>query len=107
MAGLMVNAAFAFDCSNPNINDHAVVAVYDEATDTLTFTKSNWGVISEEKFKLNGAFVKIILVSGESFNIFVINVQPDGVLPDGALNSGPGSDLCDGKGIDDVDACLS
>lgn len=30
-----------------------------------------------------------------------------GLLPDGARNSGPGNDGCDGKGIDDLDVCLA
>jgi len=104
LAVLMVNVAFAFDCNNPNIDDHAVVGTYDIATDTFTPNKSNWG--SLEDFKFNGAFVKLVFPWGDSYNVFVINVQPDGVLPAGALNSGPGDNLCDGKGIDDLDACL-
>lgn len=28
-------------------------------------------------------------------------------LPDGARNSGPGDDMCDGIGIDDAEACLA
>jgi hypothetical protein len=98
VAGLMVNAALAFDCNNPNINDNAVIGKFDVATETFTPYKSNWGSFDQ----FHGAWVKIVFPWGDSYNIFVQKL-----LPDGARNSGPGNDGCDGKGIDDLDVCLA
>lgn len=97
LAAMLTNVALAFECTNPNINDKAVVGVFDAATETFTPSKPNWGGFE----KVHGAWVKIVFPTGQSFNIFV-----HGVLPDGALDSGPGEDGCDGKGIDDIEACL-
>jgi len=99
-AALMSNVALAFDCNNPNLNDHALVGEFDIATETFTPYKANWG--SFETFKFHGAWVKLIFPWGQSFNVWV-----HGVLPDGALDSGPGENGCDGKGIDDIEACLA
>jgi hypothetical protein len=100
VAALLSNVALAFECTNPNMNDNAVIGVFDAATGTFTPNKPNWG--SFETFKFHGAWVKIVFPWGQSFNIFV-----HGVLPDGALDSGPGENGCDGKGIDDIEACLA
>lgn len=98
VAALVTNVALAFECTNPNVNDHAVVGIFDAATGTFTPTKPNWGSFE----KVHGAWVKIVFPWGQSFNIFV-----HGVLPDGALDSGPGENGCDGVGIDDVEVCLA
>ena len=98
MAALMTNVALAFECTNPNINDNAVVGTFDADTGVFTPNKPNWGGFE----KVHGAWVKIVFPWGQSFNIFV-----HGVLPDGALDSGPGENGCDGKGIDDIEACLA
>lgn len=102
VGGMVTNAAYAFHCSNPNINDNALVGVFDIASGTFTPTKSNWGSFDEESAQFNGAWVKLVFPWGDSFNVFV-----KGVLPDGAMNAGPGDNLCDGRGIDDLDACLA
>jgi len=99
-AALMANVALAFECTNPNLNDKALIGEFDIATETFTPYKANWG--SLEAFKFHGAWVKLIFPWGQSFNVFV-----HGVLPDGALDSGPGENGCDGKGIDDIEACLA
>jgi hypothetical protein len=98
VGGLVSNIALAFECNNPNLNDHAIVAIFDVATGTSTPTKPNPG--SEDH--VHGAWVKVVLPWGDSYNIFVQKT-----LPDGALNAGPGEDPCDGKGIDDLDGCLA
>ena len=95
----MSNVAFAFHCSNPNLNDNALIGEVDIATQTFTPYKENWG--SMETYKFHGVWVKLIFPWGQYFNVFV-----KGVLPDGAMNAGPGEVLCDGKGIVDPDACL-
>ncbi|MFN2195731.1 MAG: hypothetical protein ACK2UW_06365 [Anaerolineales bacterium] len=98
LAGLVTNAALAFDCNNPNIDDNAVVGVFDVATETFTPNKSNWGTFDS----VHGAWIKLVFPWGDSYNIFVKSL-----LPDGARNAGPGDDGCDGKGIDDLDVCLA
>jgi hypothetical protein len=50
----------------------------------------------------HGIWFKLVVPGVTSFNVFV-----RGVLPDGAMNAGPGDNLCDGKGIDDIDACFA
>ena len=97
LSGVLANVALAFDCNNPNINDNAVVGVFDIATETFTPNKANWGSFD----KVHGAWVKLLFPWGDSYNVFVHRL-----LPDGALNAGPGDNLCDGIGIDDLDACL-
>ena len=98
MAVLFTSVALAFDCNNPNVNDNAVVGVFDVASETFTPNKANWGSFD----KIHGAWVKLVLPGDLSYNIFVKSL-----LPDGARNSGPGDNGCDGKGIDDLDACLA
>jgi len=100
MGGLVSNVALAFQCTNPNLNDHAVVAIFDVATGTSTPTKPN--AASEDFVHIHGAWVKVVLPWGDSFNVFVQKT-----LPDGALDAGPGENPCDGKGIDDLDGCLA
>jgi hypothetical protein len=104
VAGLMANTALAFDCNNPNLNGKAVLGTFDIATETFTPAKANFGTIDElgNFVKLHGAWIKLVFPWGDSYNIFV-----HGLLPDGARNAGPGNDGCDGKGIDDLDACLA
>lgn len=97
LSGALANVALAFDCNNPNINDNAVIGVFDIATETFTPTKANWGTFDQ----FHGAWVKLVFPWGDSYNVFVQKL-----LPDGARNAGPGDNLCDGKGIDDLDACL-
>ncbi len=97
LAALVTSAALAFDCNNPNIDDHAVVGTFNVQTDTFTPNKANWGTFD----KVHGAWVKLVLDDDLSFNIFV-----KALLPDGARDSGPGENGCDGKGIDDMDVCL-
>ncbi len=99
LGGMITNAALAFDCNNPNINDNAVVGVFDVASQTFTPTKANWGSFDTG---FHGAWVQIVFPWGASYNIFV-----QGLLPDGARNSGPGENGCDGIGIDDLDVCLA
>ena len=98
VAALMSNVALAFECNNPNLNDKALLGEFDIATETFTPYKANWGSFGQ----FHGAWVKLIFPWGQSFNVFV-----HGVLPDGALDAGPGENGCDGKGIDDIEACLA
>ena len=100
MGGLLSNVAFAHLCTNPNINDNAVVGTFDVATGTFTLAKDNGTSLEDGTF--NGAWVKLVFPWGDSYNIFVRHL-----LPDGARLSGPGGDGCDGKGIDDLDDCLT
>ena len=98
MTMLLTSVVFAFDCNNPNINNNAVVGTFDIATGTFTPNKANWGTFDQ----VHGAWVQPSFPGGASYNIFV-----QSLLPDGARNSGPGNDGCDGKGIDDLDVCLA
>ncbi len=99
LGGMMTNAALAFDCNNPNINPNAVVGTFTVATGTFTPNKANWGSFDSG---FHGAWVEIVFPWGASYNIFVQNL-----LPDGARDSGPGENGCDGIGIDDLDVCLA
>jgi hypothetical protein len=102
VGGLVTNVAFAFHCSNPNQNENALVGEFDESTLTFTPYKDNGSYVDivGGEIRINGAWVKIIPQTGDPFTIFI-----RGVLPDGAMNAGPGDNLCDGKGIDDLEGC--
>jgi hypothetical protein len=98
LGGMVTNAALAFDCNNPNINDNALLGEFNIATGTFTPYKANWGSFDQ----LHGAYVKLVFPTGNAYNVWV-----HGILPSGALDAGPGNNLCDGVGIDDTEACLA
>jgi hypothetical protein len=107
MGGAISSAALAHECTNPNINDNAIVGTlyvpedFDFANATFVPAKNN--PYSADFMHIHGAWIKIVLPFGfGEYNVFVKSL-----LPDGALDSGPGEDGCDGKGIDDLDACLA
>lgn len=107
MAGVFSGAALAHICNNPNINDNAIVGtIYvpdDFNFDNATFVPAKNKPFSADGMKIHGAWVKLVLPFGlGDYYLYVKSV-----LPDGALDSGPGEDGCDGKGIDDLDACLA
>jgi hypothetical protein len=110
LAGFVTSVTQAFDCTNPNLNDNAVVGTVYIGQGSFTFepNKTNYG--SFEDLKFHGAWVKLVFPWGDSFNVFIKAFDENGnpsTLPVGALNSGPGDNLCDGKGIDTIEACLA
>lgn len=107
MGGVFSSAALAHQCSNSNINENAIVGTLYVPDDfdfsNATFVPAKNNPASADFMHIHGAWIKMVLPFGlGEFNIFV-----HGLLPDGALDSGPGEDGCDGKGIDDIDACLA
>lgn len=104
LGGVATNAALAHVCNNPNINDNALVATvtFNADFEVASYELHKDNGSSVEEAIVHGAWVKLVFPWGDSFNVFVRKT-----LPDGALDSGPGENGCDGKGIDDIDACLA
>lgn len=74
-------------------------------------------IITNPSGQLHGAFISIDEDGDSSgdLDVFLLPVTPGlddpfgeglGELPDGAHNSGPGDDGCDGIGIDDLEVCF-
>jgi ABC-type transport system substrate-binding protein len=82
--------AFAHQCTNVSKQAGAgSIGTYNIVTDTFTPTKDHGGFVT--------------LTDGStSYDVFIHRT-----LPEGARASGPGDSLCDGVGVDDVEACLA
>lgn len=95
-------SALAHLCSNPNKPAEAGsigTITYDLEADESTFEPSG---------KKGGGFYIVVVITPwgtQTYHVFA-HAGPEGVLPDGALNAGPGDSLCDGKGIDFLWQCL-
>lgn len=107
MGAVFSSTALAHVCTNPNINDNAIVGTLyvpdDFNFDNATFVAAKNNPFSADGMKVHGAWIKLVL----PFGLGEYYLYVKSVLPDGALDSGPGEDGCDGKGIDDLDACLA
>jgi hypothetical protein len=95
-------SALAHICSNPN------KPADKGSIGTLTFNVET----EEETFvpsgKKGGGFITVVVVAPwgtQTYSVFA-HAGPEGILPDGALNAGPGDNLCDGKGIDFAFQCF-
>lgn len=102
--------ALAIVCSVVNKPIGAGSAVFvDDTSDEI--------IVTNPSGQLQGGFITFDL-DGDGFgdaDVFLLPVTPAledpfdlgiGELPDGAHNSGPGDDPCDGIGIDDLEACF-
>ena len=91
LAILMVTSLVsAHYCTNPNKPEGA------GSMGTLNI------VTGETDFdKKNGGFLTVTDGAGLSIDVF-----NHVLLPEGALNAGPGDDQCDGKGVDNALVCL-
>jgi hypothetical protein len=109
---MLSSAALAHHCTNANkkVGAGSVAhLVLDENFDFVSYEitspsgmEVNPGQAKKgEEGRAVGGFITISVLGGPSVDIFVQNT-----LPAGAMNAGPGDDLCDGKGIDDALACL-
>lgn len=76
---------------------------------TLELTTGEYdasGVNFNEAGKPTGGFESIdATINGDT--VAEADVFTHKTLPEGARNSGPGDDACDGVGIDDAEACFS
>jgi hypothetical protein len=87
---MMTSVVSAHYCTNPNKPDGAgSIGTINIATGEETITKKNGGFIT--------------ITDGETFSVDVFNHV---LLPEGALNAGPGDNQCDGKGVDNALVCL-
>jgi nitrous oxide reductase accessory protein NosL len=101
-----VTAAYAHVCTNPNKAVGAGSA--GEATiDVITGEVDFSGVeINEHSGRPKGGFISFTAVAdGEVIGTADVFAQT--TLPESARNAGPGDDLCDGKGVDDAEACIA
>ena len=97
---LVTSSAFAHLCTNPNKPDGAgSIGVYNIVTgEFLPVPRFN----AYNENHTNGGFVTI--TDGARFTV---DVFANVLLPDGALDAGPGHDnYCDGIGIDLFLACI-
>ena len=69
---------------------------------TGTFTPGDLNVTKSGQLK--GGFITLTATAGGQ-PIGTFDTFAHTTLPDGARNSGPGDDMCDGLGIDDAEAC--
>ena len=67
-----------------------------------TFTPGDLSVNPQGRLK--GGFITLT-ATFQGSPIATIDTFANGTRPDGALNAGPGDDMCDGIGIDDAEAC--
>lgn len=95
------SSAFAHHCTPINKKAGAgSIATINVATGSFTIHRRN--AIDWEREKAHGGFITI--TNGDwSYDVFVHQT-----LPDGAFAAGPeGDDHCDGRGVDEVMACLA
>lgn len=106
LALTLSGSALAHHCTNPNKKTGAgsvgIVTLDPVTFDFISFEPTHpSGKDGNQKSGRDvGGFITIV-VGDQSFDIFVQNT-----LPDGAMNAGPGDNLCDSVGIDDALACL-
>ena len=83
--------ASAFDCNNPNkaAGSGGTIGTYNVATDTFTPSGAPG----------NPVFVEILLPTGTSTFLFVHAAKGVGGVV-------PGAKGCDGKGLDNFEACM-
>ncbi len=95
-------SAYAHVCSNQNKQLEA------GSIGTLTLNLVTGEETFEPSGKKNGGFVTIHVITpwGDQWYSVFEHAGPEGILPDGALNAGPGDSLCDGKGVDFAIACV-
>ena len=102
---LLSTTAFAHVCFNPN-KPAGAGSAGEITLDVAT------GEVIEENLDLNpaghpkGGFITVNAEFGGE-PIASVDTFAHITLPDGALNAGPGDDLCDGKGIDNAEACFA
>jgi hypothetical protein len=104
MLGLTASQAFGFHCfvaKKPSGAGSAGSATIEVTTETFTpgadLRVNNAG-------RLQGGFITLTAtVNGEPIGTFDVFTRD---LPEGAHNSGPGDNECDGIGVDDAIACM-
>jgi hypothetical protein len=97
------SAAFAHHCfvaKKPTTAGSAGTVVLDVVTEE-TISED---VETTKNGRLKGAFITLTAVAGGT-ELGTWDVFEHRTLPEGAMNSGPGDDACDGIGVDDAIAC--
>jgi hypothetical protein len=105
ITGLTASQAFGFHCfvaKKPAGAGSAGSATIEVTTETFT---PGDDLRVNPAGKTQGAFITLTATfQGEPIGTF--DVFAHGDLPEGAHNSGPGDNECDGIGVDDAIACL-
>jgi hypothetical protein len=102
--GLTASQAFAFHCfvaKKPSGSGSAGSATIEVTTETFT---PGPDLSVNKAGHLQGGFITLTAtVNGEPIGTFDVFTRD---LPEGAHNSGPGDNECDGIGVDDAIACM-